>query len=197
MYFSYKNKIIGVTLEKTIKANPAPIGLIGFGMTTILLNIHNAGFFPLDVVIMAMGITIGGFAQIIAGILEYKNNKTFGTVAFVAYGFFWLSLVLIWTLPKMGLGEPASPLSLGLYLLLWGIFSLGMFIGTFRSVLVSKLVFGTLVILFMLLALANFTGSHLIHTIAGYEGILCGSLAMYEAIAQVVNEAHGKKILPL
>ncbi len=197
MYFSYKNKIIGVTLEKTIKANPAPIGLIGFGMTTILLNIHNAGFFPLDVVIMAMGITIGGFAQIIAGILEYKNNKTFGTVAFVAYGFFWLSLVLIWTLPKMGLGEAASPLSLGFYLLLWGIFSLGMFIGTFRSVLVSKLVFGTLVILFMLLALANFTGSHLLLTIAGYEGILCGSLAMYEAIAQVVNEAHGKKILPL
>ena len=184
-------------MEQTFKANPAPIGLIGFGMTTILLNTHNAGFFPLDVVIMAMGLTIGGFAQIIAGILEFKNNKTFGTVAFVAYGFFWLSLVLIWVLPKMGLGEAHSPLSLGLYLLLWGIFTLGMFIGTFKSVLVSKMVFGTLLVLFMLLALANFTGSHLIHTIAGYEGILCGALAIYEAIAQIVNEAHGKKILPL
>lgn len=184
-------------MEKTIKANPAPIGLIGFGMTTILLNLHNAGFFPLDVVIMAMGITIGGIAQIIAGILEYQNNKTFGTVAFIGYGFFWLSLVLIWTLPKMGLGEPHSPLSLGFYLLLWGIFTLGMFIGTFKSVLISKLVFGTLFILFMLLAIANFTGSHLIHTIAGYEGILCGALAMYEAIAQVVNESLGKKVFPL
>jgi succinate-acetate transporter protein len=188
---------LGDTLEKTIKANPAPIGLIGFGMTTILLNIHNAGFFPLDVVIMAMGITIGGLAQIIAGILEYNNNKTFGTVAFVAYGFFWLSLVMIWTLPKMGIGQAPTPLSLGLYLLLWGLFTLGMFIGTFKSVLVSKMVFGTLFILFMLLATANFTGNHHIHTIAGYEGILCGALAMYEALAQVINEAHGKKLLPL
>ncbi|MFA7056309.1 MAG: acetate uptake transporter [Candidatus Cloacimonadales bacterium] len=184
-------------MNNTTKANPAPIGLLGFGMTTILLNVHNAGFFPLDVVIMAMGITIGGIAQIIAGILEYKNNKTFGTVAFTAYGFFWISLVLIWIMPKLGLGEPHSPLSFGLYLLLWGIFTFGMFIATLKSLTISKLVFGSLFILFILLALANFTGSHLIHTIAGYDGILCGAFAVYEAIAQVINEAYGRKVCPV
>ena len=70
-------------------ANPAPLGLLGFGMTTVLLNIHNAGFTPLSIVILAMGFALGGAAQIIAGIMEFKKNNTFGATAFTAYGFFW------------------------------------------------------------------------------------------------------------
>ena len=84
-------------------ANPAPLGLFGFGMTTILLNIHNAGFYPLNVMIMAMGIFYGGIAQVIAGIMEFKKGNTFGALAFTSYGFFWLTLVFIWTAPEMGL----------------------------------------------------------------------------------------------
>lgn len=184
-------------LNKITKANPAPLGLLGFGMTTILLNLHNAGFFPLDVVIMAMGLTVGGISQAIVGVLEFRNNNTFGGVAFSSYGFFWLSLVLIWIMPTMGLGAPHSSISFGFYLLLWGIYSLGMFFATLKSPTISKLVFGSLALLFFLLALANFTGSELIHKIAGYEGILCGSFAVYEAIAIVINDTYNKKVIPM
>ena len=76
-------------------ANPAPLGLMGFGMTTVLLNIHNAGLFEISAVIMAMGIFYGGIAQIIAGRMEFKKGNTFGTTAFTSYGLFWLTLVFL------------------------------------------------------------------------------------------------------
>ena len=94
---------------KDLTANPAPLGLLGFGMTTVLLNIHNAGFFPMSAMILAMGIFYGGIAQVIAGIMEWKKNNTFGTTAFTSYGFFWLSLVALIVMPKMGIAE-ARPL---------------------------------------------------------------------------------------
>ncbi|MDX9800284.1 MAG: acetate uptake transporter [Spirochaetia bacterium] len=182
---------------KDNNANPAPLGLIGFGMTTILLNIHNAGFFPLDSMIMGMGIFVGGFAQVVAGILEAKKNNTFGTTAFTAYGFFWLSLVAIWVMPALGLAEKASPLSMGFYLLLWGLFTLGMFFGTLKITKVHQIIFGSLTILFFLLAAGDFTGIHMIKIIAGYTGILCGLSACYGSIAQVLNEVYGKTVLPM
>jgi succinate-acetate transporter protein len=81
--------------EKSILANPAPLGLMGFGMTTVLLNLHNAGVFGLGTMILAMGIFYGGFAQIIAGILEFRKGNTFGVTAFTSYGLFWISLVFV------------------------------------------------------------------------------------------------------
>ena len=83
-------------------ANPAPLGLLAFGMTTILLNLHNAGFFAMGSAIFAMGIFFGGIAQIIAGIMEWKKNNTFGSTAFVSYGFFWISLVGLILIPVFG-----------------------------------------------------------------------------------------------
>ncbi|MEH7176826.1 acetate uptake transporter [Neobacillus vireti] len=186
-----------VTSIKEITANPAPLGLMGFGMTTILLNIHNAGFFALDAMILGMGIFYGGLAQVIAGIMEFKKNNTFGTTAFTSYGFFWLSLVALNMIPLMGYGEAASSLSMAAYLLMWGLFTLFMFVGTLRINKALQVVFGTLTILFFLLAIGNFTGSSLILTIAGYEGILCGFTAIYAAMAQVLNEVYGKIILPI
>lgn len=184
-------------LYKEVTANPAPLGLMGFGMTTILLNIHNAGFFPLDAMILAMGIFFGGFAQVVAGIMEFKKNNTFGTTAFTSYGFFWLSLVGLNILPLMGYGEAANSLSMAAYLFMWGFFTLFMFIGTLRINKALQVVFGTLTILFLLLALGNFTGSAFILTIAGYEGIFCGFTAIYAAMAQVLNEVYGKTVLPI
>lgn len=184
-------------LYKEVTANPAPLGLMGFGMTTILLNIHNAGFFPLDAMILAMGIFFGGFAQVVAGIMEFKKNNTFGTTAFTSYGFFWLSLVGLNILPLMGYGEAANSLSMAAYLFMWGFFTLFMFIGTLRINKALQVVFGTLTILFFLLALGNFTGSAFILTIAGYEGIFCGFTAIYAAMAQVLNEVYGKTVLPI
>ncbi len=177
-------------------ANPAPIGLGAFGMTTILLNIHNAGFFELNVMIMAMGIFYGGISQIIAGIMEWTRGNTFGSTAFISYGSFWLTLVFIWLAPNAGV-TAASPVAMGWYLLMWGIFTGFMTIGTLKGKLIGKLVFSTLTLLFVLLALANFQESHLIHTIAGYVGIVCGSLALYEAMGLVINDKFGREVFPM
>lgn len=180
-----------------ITANPAPLGLMGFGMTTILLNIHNAGFFPLDNMILAMGIFYGGLAQVVAGIMEFKKNNTFGTTAFTSYGFFWISLVALNMFTMAGFGTPANSLSMAAYLFMWGLFTLFMFIATLRISKALQVVFGTLTILFFLLAIGNFTGSTTILTIAGYEGIFCGFTAIYAAMAQVINESFGRTVLPL
>lgn len=185
------------TAIKDTTANPAPLGLLAFGMTTVLLNIHNAGFFAMDAMILAMGIFYGGIAQAIAGIMEWKKNNTFATTAFISYGFFWLSLVAIQVMPSMGIATPANDLSMAMYLSMWGIFTFVMFIATLRITKALQVVFGTLTILFLLLALGDFTGNSTFTTIAGYEGIICGFSAIYAALAQVINEVYGKTILPI
>jgi succinate-acetate transporter protein len=189
--------MINETIIKDTSANPAPLGLTGFGMTTVLLNIHNAGFYPNNSMILGMGIFVGGIAQIIAGVLESKKNNTFGTTAFTAYGSFWLSLVAIWALPRLGMADKADETAMGCYLAIWGLFTFGMFIGTFRLNRALQVVFGTLVVLFGLLALGDFTQNAAIKIIAGYEGIICGLAALYAAIAQVLNEVYGRTVLPL
>ncbi len=176
-------------------ANPAPLGLLGFGMTTVLLNLHNAGIIPLSVVIIAMGFALGGAAQIIAGILEFKKDNVFGATAFTAYGFFWWSLIFIWCNPFAS--TAADPVSMGYYLLLWGVFTLFMSVCTFRHNRATRVVFFSLTALFLLLSISDFTGSEAIHTIAGYVGIFCGSAAIYTAMAQVVNQEFGKSVMPL
>lgn len=178
------------------KANPGPLGLLGFGMTTILLNLHNAGIIELSIVIAAMGFALGGAAQIIAGVLEFKNNNTFGGTAFTAYGFFWWSLVVIWCNPG-GVMAAADERSMGFYLLLWGVFTLFMFIGTLKHNRATQVVFLSLTALFFLLAIGDFSGVHAIKIVAGYVGILCGASAIYASMAQIVNMEHGKKLLPL
>lgn len=184
---------------KDTTANPAPLGLLGFGMTTILLNIHNAGIFELDSMIMGMGIFMGGIAQIFAGLQEWKKNNTFGATAFTAYGSFWLSLVAIWLIPNTSFGAAykSSETALGWYLLLWGIFTFFMFIGTLKLNRLLQVVFSTLTVLFVLLSISAFTDNKQLHMIAGYEGIICGASAFYGCVAQVINEVHGKKVLPL
>lgn len=176
-------------------ANPGPLGLLGFAMTTILLNLHNAGVFELNIVIAAMGFALGGLAQLIAGIFEFKQGNTFGGTAFIAYGAFWWSLVVIWWNPfSMG---AADNVSMGFYLLIWGIFSVFMFIGTFKHNTISKVVFGSLVLLFFLLAIGDFAKSDTVAVIAGVVGIICGLSAFYSAVGQIVNNEFGKKIFPL
>jgi len=178
-------------------ANPAPLGLLGFGMTTVLLNLHNVGFFALGSMILAMGIFYGGLAQVIAGIEEWKKNNTFGATAFTSYGLFWLTLVALLVLPKMGLADAPDKTSMAAYLAMWGIFTLVMFIGTLKANRALQAIFLTLAILFFLLALGDATGNGTITVIAGYEGILCGFLAVYAGLAQVLNEMYKKTVAPL
>lgn len=179
--------------------NPGPLGLMGFGMTTILLNLHNAGFFPMSWVILSMGIFFGGMAQIVAGIMEFKKGNTFGLVAFTSYGFFWLTLVGIVVFPASGIlpADPTAGQFLATYLLLWGIFTLFMFFGTLRGNRVIQFVFASLTVLFFLLAWGNFTGNEALLHFAGFEGVVCGASAIYLAMAEVLNEQAGKTVLPI
>lgn len=177
-------------------ANPGPLGLLGFGMTTVLLNLHNAGIIELSIVIVAMGFALGGAAQIIAGIMEFKTGNTFGATAFTAYGFFWWSLILIWINPFPGIAK-ADLASMGYYLLLWGIFTMFMFIGTLKHNKATQFVFASLTLLFFMLAIGDFMASHSIKVMAGYVGIICGSSAIYASVAQIVNGEFKKNIFPL
>lgn len=183
--------------SKDTTANPAPLGLLGFGMTTVLLNFHNAGYYELNSMILAMGICYGGIAQVIAGIMEWKKNNTFGTTAFTSYGLFWLSLVALVLLPKVSGATPTNATALGVYLALWGLFTAVMYFGTLRLSRALQFVFGSLTILFALLAIAELSGNAGLTHFAGYEGIICGLSAMYTGLAQILNELHGSVVLPL
>lgn len=182
---------------KDTLANPAPLGLLGFGMTTVLLNLHNAGLYSMDSMILGMGIFYGGLAQIIAGIMEWKKGNTFGTTAFTSYGLFWLSLVALTVIPNLGLIETPAPSAIAAYLIMWGIFTTVMFVGTLRLNRALQVVFLSLAILFFLLALSDILGSTTVRSIAGYEGIICGLSAVYAGLAQVLNEVYGKVVLPI
>ena len=201
-------------------ANPAPLGLLGFGMTTVLLNfVHNARLGPIDGMILGMGIFYGGLAQIVAGLFEYKKGNTFGTTAFTSYGLFWLSFVgLNWlgvrevaglgVMPFLGGTTPwvVSQEAFAAYFFMWGLFTFIMFFGTLRTSRALQFVFMSLAILFFLLASKSallaytpITASslELFTRLIGVEGIICGFSAVYLALAEVLNEAHGKTILPI
>lgn len=188
-----------ITIIKDNTGNPAVLGLLCFGMTTVLLNVSNAGFFKMNSMIMAMGIFTGGLAQVIAGIQEWKKNNTFGATAFTAYGMFWITLVGILLIPKTSFGATFAPdaASMGVFLFMWGLFTLYMFFGTLKLNRMLQVVFFTLTLLYFLLAITEFTGSQSLGTVAGYEGIICGLSAIYGSAALVLNEVYGRTVLPL
>ena len=187
-----------VTQIKDITGNPAPLGLLGFGMTTVLLNLHNAGFYELNSMILAMGICYGGAAQIVAGIMEWRKGNTFATTAFLSYGLFWFSLVMLIILAKLGWASPSNDTAMAAYLAMWGLFTAVMFIGTLRLSRALQIVFATLTILFFLLAIGDYTNaSPGFKHFTGYQGIFCGFSAVYAGLAQVLNEIFGKVVLPL
>jgi succinate-acetate transporter protein len=183
------------------KANPAPLGLLGFGITTVLLNfMHNFRGGAVDSMILGMGLAYGGLAQVIAGIMEYKNGNTFGTVAFTSYGLFW------WSYAFLNMRALPTPEALMAYFLMWGIFTLGMFFGTLRKNRALQFVFMSLAILFFLLTIRfgllaytslTATDLNLYTRVMGIEGIICGLSAVYLAIAEVLNETYGRTVLPI
>lgn len=197
------------------KANPAPLGLLGFGMTTILVSfVVNARLSQVDAMILGMGIFYGGIAQILAGMLEYRRGNTFLTTAFTSYGFFWLSFVAINWLGTMNVWPffygatpwTAYPEALMAYFFMWGLFTFMMFFATLKTNRTSQFLFMSLAILFFLLAarsaLLAYTSisDDLINwftRIIGVEGIICGLSAFYLSMAEVLNEAHGRTVLPI
>lgn len=177
-------------------ANPEPLGLLGCGMTTVLMNIHNAGLFPFSSMMAAMGVLFGGMTQIAAGLLEYRRGNTFGLITFFSYGVFWISLILAISLPELGLAQPTPPAYMASYLLLWGIFTAAMLPGLRGGGPVVHFLFATLASLYFLLAIRDFTGNRTMGVIGGLVGIACGCSAFYLAVAETLEEKCGRKVLP-
>lgn len=179
-------------------ANPAPLGLMGFGMTTVLLNLSNAGLLDSSSlgVILSMGIFYGGLAQIFAGMWEMKRGNTLGATAFSSFGLFWISLVALEVFPVLGWVEEPSGQVMAAYLFMWGIFTALMTLATFKANRVLQVVLVTLTVLFFLLAVADASDNLIIKMVAGYEGIFCGLSAIYLATADIINDTYQRTILP-
>jgi succinate-acetate transporter protein len=166
-------------------ANPAPLGLLAFGMTTVLLNFANAGLYGVNTMILAMGLAYGGLAQIIVGAMEFKKGNTFGTVAFSSFGFFWWSLVGLLVLPSLNLGFSGPNTSaMAAYFFMWGLFTIVMFFGTLKANRALQFVFFSLAILFFMLMTRELLGNPAwFNTITGIEGVICGLSAVYLGLA--------------
>jgi succinate-acetate transporter protein len=176
-------------------ANPGPLGLLGFGLTTFLLNVHNAGGYEMNTMIIGMGLMFGGFAQLVAGLLEWKRGNLFPFIAFTSYGCFWISFILIFSWPATGKPDTNA---LGCYTFIWGVFSFGMWIATLKKAPWGLVVlFLTVWVLFFLLAIHFFSGSKGVLVLAGVEGIFCGLLAIYLAFCELLNEIYGRPVLPM
>jgi uncharacterized protein len=180
-------------------ANPAALGLVGFGLTTVLLSLINADLLPSsgDNVVIPLAIAYGGIIQIIAGLLEFTVGNTFGMTAFLSYGAFWLWYALMLIFGHSGLlplkGDDAT---IGAALLLWGVLTFYLWIGTFRINRALWLVFLTLWITYLLLGLGAIIGRHHLTVAGGWVGIVCGAIAMYTSFAEVTNFCYGHQVVP-
>ncbi|MCL6633469.1 MAG: acetate uptake transporter [Alicyclobacillus herbarius] len=171
-------------------ADPGPLGLAGFGITTCILSLINAGVTSAGAmgVVLGLAIAYGGGAQLLAGMWEFRKGNTFGATAFSSYGAFWLAFYfIVKAAPKTGMG---------VFLLFFGILTLYLWFGTFYLNKALFFVFLTLWITFFLLALHEFgvLGSS---ALGGWVGELCGLLALYTSAAIVLNTTAGRTILPL
>ncbi len=174
-------------------ANPAVVGLAGFGLTTMLLQFHNIGFIGLGPVV-AMGFIFGGLAQFIAGFMEQKLGNNFGFSAFVSYGAFWIGLGIIWMLNISEI-YVSSTSDVGFFLLAWMLYTLIMFIASLRVHMAMVVTFGTLLLGFLLLVIGHF-GYPVFNKIAGYELLVCAGAAWYMMAAIIINDLAGKTVLP-
>lgn len=193
----------GSSMTGWMPANPAPLGLMGFGITTVTLSFINANIvgggaasFP---IVMGMALAFGGLAQLLAGMWEFRTGNTFGAVAFSGYGAFWISffILVMFNVGQIVTGAKTETDSLlGLYLWMWGLFTFLLFLCTFKSPLAIQLVFATLVVTYVLLGIGN-TGAHAtaVHW-GGYVGIACGALALYAATGDIMKAVYKRDVLP-
>lgn len=180
-------------------ADPAPLGLAAFALTTFVLSFFNADLVNKggEPVVLGLALAYGGLAQLLAGMWEFKNNNTFGATAFSSFGAFWISLFvfdqfLAGSVPAANLGD-----AVGLYLIGWGIFTAYMFIASLRVSAAVALVFALLAPTFILLGIGNSAGNDTIIHIGGWLGIATAIAAWYASFASVTNKTFGRVILPV
>ncbi|MEO8899125.1 MAG: acetate uptake transporter [Candidatus Dormibacter sp.] len=182
-------------------ADPAPLGLAGFGFTTLLLSLVNAKILPatLTVLVLSMALTFGGLAQLLAGMWAFKRGNTFAATAFTSYGAFWLSfylLVVVFLPTATKATTPDVENFIGWYLLAWGIFTAYMTIASMAGARAVQLVFVLLTITFVVLAIGHFGQSSGIIQVGGYVGLATAAAAIYASFADVTNANFKRKVLP-
>jgi succinate-acetate transporter protein len=183
-------------------ADPGPLGLAAFALTTFVLSFFNAGLAPAsgEPIVFGLAFAYGGLAQILAGMWEFRTGNTFGAVAFTSYGAFWLSFFAfaLWfekLLPGKDPGVAGH--AVGLYLIAWGIFTAYMFIASLRTTAAVASVFALLAITFIVLGIGNVGGTADVIKAGGYIGIVTAVVAWYASFAVVVNSTFGRTVMPV
>ena len=185
--------------NKPALANVGALGLGGFALSTFILNIVNAGWVDGSAIgiVMPVAMLYGGLAQFMAGMWDVRRGDIFGATCFTSFGAFWMGLALFFFMKFAGIQAfvDVTPAGVAVVLIAWGIFT---FYATIASLKLPKAitwVFITLTILFFLLAIGEFVP--IVHTIAGYEGVLCALIAWYASAGTLINTVHGRTVLPL
>ena len=189
--------IDGKKLSTHTPANPAPLGFIAVGLTIVFYGLFVAGLYGLNSMIFTLGIVYGGITLLIVSAMEYKNGNTFGTVAFGLYGIYWISDIVILIFAKLGWGIAPDTNSIAIFYFVWGLFTVGIFIGTLKLSRIVQAFFLTLAVLFFLLTAWVLTGNTTLALIAGWEGVLCGAIGVYIGLAEVLNDLYGSKVFPV
>ena len=183
------------TTAAVAKADPAPLGLAAFALTTFVLSIGNAGLVSNATLAVVVGLALGygGLAQVLAGMWEFRNGNTFGATAFTSYGCFWLSFALFVFLFQ---GKDSTSIT-GAYLVAWGVFTFYMWIATLRHARPVMLVFLLLWVTFIVLGAGDLSGNTTVHNLGGYLGILTAIAAWYASFAAVINSTFGRVVAPV
>jgi hypothetical protein len=184
-----------------VPSNPAPLGLAGFGLTTLVLSVVNANWvgggpatFP---VVLGMAFAFGGLAQLLAGMWEFRTGNTFGAVAFTSFGAFWLSFYFLVSFNVAELPKTEIAAALGLYLWAWGIFTGLLFLCTFASPRALQLLFLLLTVTFILLGIGNSGGTTSMIHAGGYFGIATAAVALYIMTADIMKAVYKRSVLPV
>jgi uncharacterized protein len=179
-------------------ADPAPLGLAAFALTTFVLSFFNAGILNIggEPVVLGLALAYGGLAQLLAGMWELRNGNTFGGTAFTSFGAFWLSLAAYIQFFASSVPASARGAALGVYLVAWAIFTTYMWVASFRTTAATNVVFLLLAVTLALLGIGNWAGVHGVVTAGGWAGIATALAAWYASFAGVMNSTFGRTILP-
>ena len=184
-----------VDVAATSIADPAPLGLAGFALTTFVLSMFNSGLVGKagEPVVLGLALAYGGGAQLLAGMWEFRKGNVFGATAFSSYGAFWISFWAFVTFFSDGV--PAT--AVGLYLIGWGIFTFYMWIASFRTTVAVNVVFLLLWVTFVLLGIGDAAGNTSISKVGGWVGLATALAAWYASFAGVTNFTFGRQIVPV
>jgi uncharacterized protein len=182
-----------------IPADPGPLGLAGFAMTTFVLSMFNSNIVSDagEPVVLGLALAYGGIAQLLAGMWEFRTGNTFGAVAFSSYGAFWISFWVLVTFFVKEIPEAHAGSAIGLYLWAWAIFTTYMFVASLRTTGAVALVFFLLSITFILLGAGNSGGNENVIHWGGYVGLATAAAAWYASFAAVINSTFGRTIAPV